>query len=316
MWMRNCGVLLGTRTESFLLLEVNQKRSLYGNTKVRGFAHAHALDNELSQLCMASEHKRTIRCVAWSPCGNYILSASHTSEVKSAAWSASGRYITSCGRDKSVWVWEFDDEEDASCASVLQLHKSDVKCVTWHDTEEVFASCGFDGLIKLYNEQLDDWCEAAFLDGHEGTVWSIQFQPHNPSLLLASAGDDCSLRIWSSPLRYGEDNFWNQYTCVRKLNDLHSLSIFSLSWSPCGRLLASASADNSFALSSVEQTKGSSEQGQMVQCETLHRHLAAHDQDVNCVAFRPQTESNKFLLTTLSDDLTIKFWTVLDPSLS
>ena len=45
----------------------------------------------------------------------------HENEVKSANWSKSGNFIVSCYRDKSVWIWDVDqDEEEFMCAAVLQ----------------------------------------------------------------------------------------------------------------------------------------------------------------------------------------------------
>jgi len=80
-------------------------------------------------MVLEGAHRRTIRCVNWSPCGRLLAATSfdgttsiwsnkssdfeciatlegHENEVKSVAWSMNGAYLATCSRDKSVWIFE------------------------------------------------------------------------------------------------------------------------------------------------------------------------------------------------------------------
>lgn len=93
------------------------------------------------------------------------------------AWAPSGNLLATCSRDKSVWVWEVDEEDEYECVSVLNSHTQDVKHVVWHPSQELLASASYDDTVKLYREEEDDWVCCATLEGHESTVWSLAFDP-------------------------------------------------------------------------------------------------------------------------------------------
>lgn len=65
--------------------------------------------------------------------------------------------LATCGRDKRIWIWSIDDDDDYECASVLSSHTQDVKSVSWHPHKDTLMSTSYDDSIKIYEEQEDDW---------------------------------------------------------------------------------------------------------------------------------------------------------------
>ncbi|CCC69521.1 hypothetical protein NCAS_0C05310 [Naumovozyma castellii] len=233
-------------------------------------------------------HKKAIRCVAWRPHSNLLAAGSfdstvsiwtreddleeeedddegegttnslemdllaiiegHENEVKGIAWSHDGALLSSCSRDKSVWIWETDqDGEEYECISVLQEHSQDVKHVVWHPELPLLASSSYDDTIRLWKDYDDDWECAAVLNGHEGTVWCSDFEKgkNGESIRLCSGSDDSTVRVW----RYIDDDEDGQqeWICEAILPKVHDRQIYSVSWSTNG-LIASTGSDGTLAV--------------------------------------------------------------------
>lgn len=208
----------------------------------------------------------------------------HENEVKSVSWSSDGKFLSTCSRDKTVWIWEVMDKHDFECAAVIANHTQDVKRTIWNSTEAMCVSCGYDNSIRIYKEQDDDWVEVEQLNGHDSTVWSVDFNKIGDHLVSVSA--DETLKIWQKA------SSGSKFKNIVTLSGHHSRVIYDVSWSKINGYIASGSGDDSICIFSDH-------------FDLTTRVSPAHGSDVNCVEWNP---SEADLLASGSDDGTIKIW--------
>lgn len=242
-------------------------------------------------------------------------------------------------------------DADFECLSVLMHHTQDVKCVAWHPKEEespaplvfclffffrstyffllfllqLLASGSYDDNILLYmDDPSDDWYPFTTLKGHTSTVWSLAFSPCGS--LLASASDDCSLRIWQrlpkEPIINGVgleasvqlpsgDGQWQPALIIP---NAHERSLYSISWAlPAEEegedeknkgWIASAGGDGSIKIWQVELDETRTVSHRLI-AEIENAHGVA---DVNCVTWSPRIRG---LLASSGDDFASRVWRVV-----
>jgi WD40 repeat protein len=204
-----------------------------------------------------------------------IVLEGHDSEIKTVAYSPSGQWLASCSRDKSIWVWEEigdEGEDEFETVAVLQEHTADVKFVSWRVDDgngEVLASASYDDTIRFWRgDDEGEWSCIAVLEGHEGTVWSLDWEPeisqktfdrepdeestsrdYSPRVpRLISSSADCTIRVWTkapSPPPPNRPSYFNSgipstmrpppaeetWECTATLPKVHDLPVYSVSWS-------------------------------------------------------------------------------------
>ncbi|GAB7342097.1 hypothetical protein MBLNU457_g0373t1 [Dothideomycetes sp. NU457] len=212
-----------------------------------------------------------------------VILDGHDSEIKSLMFSPTGPLLATCSRDKSVWIWEEMEDDNFETVAVLQEHEGDVKCVAWHPSEELLASGSYDDSIRLWREDVDDWACCAHIEGHNGTVWWVEFEgaeraaskrlgesqlsEEQSQLLqdreksgprLISCSDDLTVRIWRRVPKEKKDTPTGQgrMPSIIKTNSIeedwyeemrlpqaHDRPMYSVSWSKETGRIVSAGSD-------------------------------------------------------------------------
>ncbi|GME70390.1 unnamed protein product [Ambrosiozyma monospora] len=146
----------------------------------------------------------------------------HENEINSVDWSHDGSYLATCSRDKSIRIWEADEEnEEFECVSVIQEHEQDVKFVKWHPYKNILASCSSDDTCRIFKQ--DDWECVADLTDAFGTIWSCDFEKkENGVVRLVNCSDDTIVRVWKSDRLPNNDELW---TLESELPDVHDEAV-------------------------------------------------------------------------------------------
>ncbi|QUC20807.1 uncharacterized protein UV8b_05048 [Ustilaginoidea virens] len=217
----------------------------------------------------------------------------HDSEIKSCAFAPSGAYLATCSRDKSVWIWEdigaSEADDEWETIAVLNEHEGDVKAVAWCPDvpgrksrrqfgSDVLASASYDNSVRIWREDGDgEWACVAVLEGHEGTVWGIEWEPrpqHSRFPRLLSYSADGTIRLWALQQEDDEDedggsnssagfaarsalggipntmrrSLREEWTCTHILPKAHDRDVYSATWSRETGLVASTGRDGKIAL--------------------------------------------------------------------
>lgn len=169
--------------------------------------------------------------------------------------------------------------------------------------------------LLLPHGRFDEISLEETLLAHDDRVWSIAFEP-NRNELLATCSSDKTVKIWKlrreeekKIIDGGDEALLEKkkkkkvsFRCACTLDGVHERTIRSVSWSPCGRYLASASFDATVAVyQRVDDDDEDEEEDVKFECVAA---LEGHENEVKSCAWSPSGS----LLATCGRDKSVWIW--------
>ena len=222
----------------------------------------------------------------------------HTAGLTSIAFSHDGRLLASASADRSIRIWELDDEwriwdvpernrswklQRRRELTLLHSHSSRIRSLAF-GPEDQLVSASDDGTVRLWaTEPLE---AVPTLLGHTSSVMSVAVGQTKVGVIVASGGGDFTVRLWDPERCEGIATLIG-----------HGNEVDTLAFDPKGNRIASGSRDKTVIIWDV------TDPGHTKRIATLSGPIG-HQDVIWSVAFDPLGER----LASASEDGTVKLW--------
>lgn len=155
------------------------------------------------------------------------LDTAHRSTIHDAQMNYYGTRLATCSSDSMIKIFELKPSGQAYPSAELAGHTGPVWQVTWAHPkfDNVIASCSYDKRVIIWKEVAGKWQKLYEHVGHEASVNSISWAPHQYGLILACASTDTTLSVLSfTP----ETNQWYHQV----IQNAHEEGANAVSWAP------------------------------------------------------------------------------------
>ncbi|EEB06398.1 splicing factor Spf38 [Schizosaccharomyces japonicus yFS275] len=130
----------------------------------------------------------------------------HTDEVLVVRFSPSGSYFASAGVDKQLFLWDVD--HGCSNFGLIKGSKGAILDLQWSRDSSSVYTCGSDYIVSTWD--VNTGKRACKHVGHTDIVNAIDVLRVGNEI-IASVGDDCSLKLWDAREKKEAQNIKQKY---------------------------------------------------------------------------------------------------------